>query len=371
MWAQVRQAADSFPNRPLVVVAPLLMRNFRGTRPALPANVTWHPVPPSTDSATWLLAAYQPHPDSIVLVLAHGSETAVRVRPLRLRRPLAETTLPILPAPTQVTYQPKAGQPRIRVTTGSTTYIVPVQATTPRWWVSYDAAHAPDARVLGAALQAAGSVAPIRPRLTVSTQLPPLTDSLTWLFWLRDAPVPAAWRQRVQQGMRLWQDAPAPGASVSTTLPFSSIQPPVRLLRHDTLPLHTSAWALWTDAHGSPALSVQAVGRGLLYHLHTRLAPTWSELADSPELPSQLLPLVLAPPATSTNSLDPRQLDPTQLSGNQLTPSSVVAVSSAQSGPVHDSTPLVVLAAGLLFAVERWLATRRLAQSSASSVPAA
>jgi hypothetical protein len=35
-WAQVQQAVDSFPNRPLVVVAPLSLRTFRGTRPPCP-----------------------------------------------------------------------------------------------------------------------------------------------------------------------------------------------------------------------------------------------------------------------------------------------------------------------------------------------
>ncbi|WP_167855640.1 BatA domain-containing protein [Hymenobacter fodinae] len=366
-WAQVQQAADSFPNRPLVVVAPLLLHNFRGTRPTLPANVSWRPTPTATDSVVEVVAAWQPRPDSLLLLLAHGTETGTSFRRVRLGHPASGSALRVLPAPAEVRYQEVAGKATLQIKNPGGLRTVSVQTGPSHYWISYDASHAADARVLRAALQAAGSVAPVAPRLTVSTALPTSSDSLAWLFWLRAEPVPTEWQQRVRKGLHLWQEAAGPGAPAATHVAWAE-SAPVQIQRHDTLPVPRLGWALWQDAQGGSLLSAQPLGQGRLYHLHTRLTQPWSGLADSPELPAQLLPL-LWPSATAGSALpDLRVLDPAQV---LVSPTSLAASTSAiplptERGPVHDYTPWLVLAAGILFGLERWLAARR----SAHSVPA-
>ncbi|UOQ75608.1 hypothetical protein MUN84_13025 [Hymenobacter sp. 5516J-16] len=80
------------PNRPLVVVAPLTLASFAGTRPSLPAAVQWVPLP-LPDSVTWPVAAWRPHPDSLGLLLASGVETGIAFR--RVRRSWPATSGPI------------------------------------------------------------------------------------------------------------------------------------------------------------------------------------------------------------------------------------------------------------------------------------
>jgi hypothetical protein len=46
-----------------------------------------------------------------------------------------------------------------------------------------------------------------------------------------------------------------------------------------------SAAALWTDEYGGPVLSVSRAGAGLIYRLHIRLHPDWTDLVLSPAFP--------------------------------------------------------------------------------------
>jgi hypothetical protein len=367
IWAQVQQAADSFPNRPVVVVAPLTLRSFRGTRPSLPANVTWRPTPSATDSIMQLVAAWAPHPDSLLLLVAHSTETGTTFQRVRLRRPSPGAALPVLPAPTQVRYQVAAGKPNLQIQNPERTATIPVQTAPIRVWISYDASHTAEARVVQAAVKAAGSVGPVAPNITSSTSLPTLSDSLTWLFWLRTEPVPASWQQRVRQGLHLWQAAAAPGVPTATSVSFMG-GATLRVRRHDTLPVPARGWVLWQDAQGSPLLSVQPLGKGLRYHLHTRLTQPWSELADSPELPALLLSHIWPSTTSETTLTDLRVLDPAQIMAQPVHTSALRSgnATTPDRGPVHDYTPWLVVAAGLLFGLERWLAARR----SAHSIPA-
>ncbi|TGD78472.1 BatA domain-containing protein [Hymenobacter wooponensis] len=366
-WVQVQQAVDSFPNRPLVVVAPLSLRSFRGTRPALPANVSWRPTPAAPDSTVQVVAAWQPRPDSLLLLVAHSAETGTSFRRVRLGRPTAGTTLRVLPAPAEVRYEVEAGKATLQIKRPEGTRAIPVQNGPTHFWISYDASHAADARVLRAALQAAGSVAPVAPRITFTSALPATSDSLAWLFWLRSEPVPAGWQQRVRQGLHLWQEAAAPGAITATTVGWAE-GVPVQIQRRDTLPVARSGWGIWQDAQGGNLLSAQPLGQGRLYHLHTRLTQPWSELADSPELPAQLLPLLWPSVVAESALADLRVLDPAQVVAQPVNRSASASAATipADRGPVHDYTPWLVLAAGVLFGLERWLAARR----SAHSVPA-
>ncbi|UYZ62018.1 BatA domain-containing protein [Hymenobacter weizhouensis] len=363
VWSLVRQAADSLPGRPLLVVAPTLLSDFRGTRPTLPPTVQWYPVP-APDSVVWPVAAWAVAPGRLALLLGRGSETGIHYQTLTLNRPRVGATVPVPGLPGAV-LQAGAAPGHVRITRAGASYTVPVHTRALRLHLSHDAAHTPDARVLRAALRAAGSVLPLAPRLTVSQAPPTASDSLDWLFWLRDDAVPAVWQRRIAQGLQLWQDAPAPGtvAPTSVAVPGSS-----SIVRIQRLSLPTKV-ALdedvrWTTATGQPLLIAQHQGHGRRYRLHTRLHPAWSELADSPDLPALLLPLLLPPRPPQP---DPRLLDAAQLPSVPAAPASAPPV---PAGPTRDLTPWVVLAAGLLFGAERWLAARSSVVSSPVAVPA-
>lgn len=355
LWARVAQAADSLPGRPLRVFTPPGQRWFAGNRPPLPARVTWQTVPVA-DSGRWLQAVTQVR-DSLHLVLGQGDEAATWFRTVRLAVPRAATASLTVPGLPPVQYRrDAAGRAGLRVAPDTTTHAV---MTTPvALYIYHDAAHAADARYLAAALRAAGLGLGLPPRLTVAPVPPPAAAPLTWLFWLSAAPVPAHWQQRVPQGMQLWQDAPAPGVAtlVTLTLPDPAAAP-IRLLRRDTLATKNDV-PLWTDGFGRPVLTSRAQGRGLVYHLHTRLHPAWSELTDRAELPALLLPLLQGRPAAARadyRSLASRQI---QVAADPATPPRAAAPVVAERGNVADLRPWLVLLIGLLFGLERWLARR-------------
>ncbi|UPL49270.1 BatA domain-containing protein [Hymenobacter sublimis] len=362
LWSAAQQAADSLPNRPLVVVAPLTLASFAGTRPSLPAAVQWVPLP-LPDSVTWPVAAWRPHPDSLGLLLASGGETGIAFR--RVRRSWPATSGPITGLGPGVQVQFDAEQQQFTTKNArNISQSLPFLNRPPRLAVSYDAAHASSARVLVAALRAAGSVLPLPPQLAVTTTAPAATDSLDWLFWLRDSPVPASWSARVGAGLRVWQEARGGGQAVASSFSPPGSAAPIRLLRLDTTQALNSAANIWPLATGQPLLSLRAAGTGGWYHLRTRLDPTWSELADSPELPALFLPLLLPRTTAASSFSDPRPMPLAYLQPGPAAQRPTVSAPPLRA-PERDLAPWVVGAAGVLFGLERLLASRRPSQQAA------
>ncbi|MCA8832356.1 BatA domain-containing protein [Hymenobacter pini] len=339
LWQLVRAAADSVPGRPLVVAAPLALSSFTGSRPPLPAAVRWLPVPPP-DSVRWVVSAWQTQPDSLVALVATSQETGTRFQKIRQAWPAANGSVRIGGVAAQFDAQQQALRQGVRR--------IPLYTHAPRWHVSSDADHAASARVLLAALRAVGSVLPVSPRITNGATLPP--DSLDWLFWLQNAPTPAH-LPRTQ----VWEEART-ATSVRTAFQPVGTPRPIPLLRLDTTRLR-NGFPHWLTASGQPLLSRRSPSH---WYLHTRLATGWSELADSPALPTLLLTL-LNPPATN-------QPDIRQLPASQLTAPRLAAVSGvAPTAPRRPLAPWLVLAAGILFAAERLWASRRAAVSPSTA----
>jgi len=432
--ARVRLAADSFPGQPLFVLTPGALPGFAGGRESLPTGVSWRTVP-GRAPRTWLYAATT-EADSLRLLLATSDarQTTLRTRRVARPRPGAE----LLVAGQRLRYEAANKPARLRpVFTADSgrrrdTAAVPVPVGQLRAWVCVGPGRATEARYLSAALRAAALGLPSRLMLIVSPNAPPggpaadLTASPNapfadpaaspavvpdWLFWLRDEPVPAAWRGRVRQGLRLWQEATGPGRADTTVLAgpagaggeqgeaiVISRRGPVALESGSDLASEAGAGAskkpagslagasaatlaetIWADARGRAVLSRRAEGAGARYFLCTRFDPNWSSLADSPDLPARLLD-VLAPVPEIDPSLaapDQRQLDPAQLPG-QLTPRVATqlpkpgtvagAARAAQPLPptrqTHELRPWLVLLAALLFGLERALAGRQVARAS-------
>jgi len=367
-WERIRQAADTFAGQPLYVLTPATLRGAQGTHGTLPANLTWQTLPLTTES-TWLQAATGSH-DSLRLLLGRSTERQTTFRTVAVARPAAGQNLTGLALPPLRYDTPASGQPQVQplpataADSGRAQPAVPVSPAALRVWVYTTPAYAQDARYLRAALRAASAGLPGPLALTVASTSPDPASAPDWLFWLSAAPVPAAWRGRVGQGLHLWQSATGPGVADTTALAAPGLEEAalVSIWRRAKQPASPAAEPLWTDGLGRPVLTRQVQGQGVVYQFTTRLNPTWSELPDSPALPALLLgvlrPEPTGPALARLGAHDQRRLDPAQLPA----PATKVAGPPAPTAfRLLDLRPWLVLAAGVLLALERWLATRRMA----------
>ena len=372
-WERIRQAADTFASQPLYVLTPATLRSAQGTHGALPENLTWQTLPLPTET-TWLQEASGSR-DSLRLLLGRSTEHQTTFRTIAVARPAAgqKLTGPALPPLRYET--PGNGQPQVQplpatpADSGQAQPAVPVRPAALRVWVYTTPAYAQDAHYLRAALRAASAGLPGPLALTVAPTLPDAASAPDWLFWLSAAPVPEAWRGRVRQGLHLWQSAAGPGAPDTTALAALALDEatPVSIWRRAGQPAGTVGEPLWTDGLGRPVLARQTQGQGAFYQFTTRFNTAWSELPDSPALPALLLgvlrPDLAGAELARLGAHDQRRLDPAQLPA----PATKVAGPPAPMAfQLLDLRPWLVLAAGLLLALERWLAGRRVALTSPS-----
>ncbi|WP_310391429.1 BatA domain-containing protein [Hymenobacter sp.] len=390
-WARVAQAAGTFPGQPLYVVSPASLRDLQGPHPPLAATITWQTLPtPST--TTWLQAAAL-GADSLRLLLGRSNETQTAFQLVSVARPLPGAVVPA------------GGLPPLRFETGAAggrlQYIgsklaareaqppVPVRSRPLRVVIYATAPYAADARYLRAGLRAAATGLPVPLALSTAAAPPNPATAPDWLFWLADAPLPAAWNAAVRRGTRVWQEATGPGVADNAQLePAAANETPVAVRRRNSpQPRQAVGRPLWADGRGRAVLSRRDAGQGAVYRLHTRLTPPWSELGDSPVLPARLLALLQpeltdadAPAATALDQAlaaqDRRALDPAQISasarpavpGPPATVPPPVATNAVPSVFYFTNLrPWLVLVAGLLFALERLLARRREAQVSSAT----
>ena len=371
-WARIQQAAASFPGQPLLAVTPAALRGLGGPHPALPASLTWQPIPTRT-AATWLQAAAA-SADSLRLLLGQSDEKQTTFRVVRVARPQPGTTVAAARLP-PLRYETVAGTPQLRpmvADSGLAAPAVPVRTGPMRVVLFAPASAAEEARYLRAALRAAAVGLPAPLALTSSPTEPDPASAPDWLFWLSDSPVPAAWRAQVPRGLHLWQEAAGPGVADTATLATAETAgaPPILLTRRGRLALPAGSQSRWADGRGRAVLTELLKEKGVSYQLTTRLSPAWSTLAESPALPALLLDLLATPPQLGTDLLltahDQRRLDPTQL------PARLVRRAGNSAAPplayrFTDLRPWLVLLVALLVGLERWLAGRRAVSSPLST----
>ncbi|MBF9237312.1 BatA domain-containing protein [Hymenobacter sp. BT683] len=380
LWARVQQASQSFPSQPLYVLTPAALRGFRGIQPRLPATVTWQ-VLPTGASDTWLQAAAQ-RGDSLRLLVGQSSESQTAFRTTSVARPRPGGVVRLAGLPPFELVTSTAGdqlRPLTPTADSATNKVrtVAIRSQPIRITIYATPAYAADARYLQAGLRAAaaGLLAPLV--LTTTTSAPGAVTPPDWLFWLSDAPLPAAWNTAVSQGTQVWQEASGPGVAAPARLAVvSADEVPATVFRRSAAPNVStdSSFSLWTDGLGRAVLSRLAQGRGAHYYLATHLNPAWSDLADNPSLPARLLAL-LQPEITDENaparltldealaSHDQRALDPAQLKLVGPVPTANAVAPTTSGSRQTDLRPWLVLAALLLFAIERLLAHRRAAQA--------
>ena len=376
LWARVRQATATFAGQPLYVVTPAALPGFAGSHNPLPAKLTWHTLPDTTTSS-WLAAAEQAG-DSLQLLVGRSNETQTTFRRKNINKQhdASEIRLAGL-APLRFRLNKSGGKDLVLVPAslpaesaeGVSIEVVPMVIE-----IYATPTYAADARYLEAALRAAATGMALRPRLR-RVKTPPANLGRGWTFWLSDEPLPPLWQQQVREGAHLWRVAAGPGvadtAQLATTQTWAAA--PVTMFRRGTGVSPGSDLPLWADGQGRAVLARHTVGTGGLYQLHTRLNPTWSTLADDPQLPARLLRLLqpelndaieTAPSrlAQAEAAHDRRALDPAQLPAGRPTAPPLRGTQRPSAAPafrITDLRPWLVLLAGLLLLLERLLARRR------------
>lgn len=379
LWARVEQAAAAFAGQPLYVVAPAALAGFEGSHRPLRANITWQALA-DTATATWLAAA-DVVGDSLHLLVGRSSETQTTFRRQKVGQQLPFGQRIRVAGLAPLRFQPSTVGDKNPVlipanaapglAAGVVVRVLPMIIeiySTPEY--------AADARYLEAALRAA-AVGLTIPPLLHRVKARPANIASGWTFWLSNEPLPQEWQKDRRNEAHVWQEAAGPGvadtARLATSAPDAT---PVTIFRRGTGASPKAARPLWADGQGRAVLTRQALGQGAIYRLNTRLNPKWSTLADDPALPAHLLallqpastddwaaPAVQAAPTAAAH--DHRALDPTQLilsrrpSITEKNPLQSQDSASAQAFRFTDLRPWLVLAAGLLFLLERLLARRR------------
>ncbi|MET4075610.1 BatA domain-containing protein [Hymenobacter sp. UYCo722] len=377
-WARVQQAVAAFPGQPLLVVTGAGLRNFGGSHAPLPAAVRWQ-VLPDTTSTAWLASAAQMG-DTLSLLVGRSKENQTTFRRKKARKPQGGQLLqvPGLP-PFRLQLNKNGGTNFVLKPALGADREIDLEAAPTEISIYATPEFAADARYLEAALRAAGTALALPPRLRRLAASPAHLQA-DWTFWLSAEPLPLDWQESTRKYARhLWLEAPGPGladtSSLAVTKPGATA---VTVLRRDARPPAPGLETVWADGRGRAILSRQALGRGSVYQLHTRLNPIWSELANDPQLPARLLALLQPDPTDNFNAPqtrlaeaeaahDRRALAPAQLPAASASAALPAATSTPPPGfRTTDLRPWLVLLAGLLLLVERLLAARREAKTFSS-----
>ncbi|AIZ62896.1 hypothetical protein PK28_02890 [Hymenobacter sp. DG25B] len=360
LWARLQQATDSFPQGRLWAFTSVRLRNFQGGRPALPRRLAWTAVP-LDDSVTWVQAAFRPSPTTLTLLLGRSAENRTTFR--TITRPVSSQPIAV-PGLGNWQYQASAD----RALLVSATDTIPVRTDAWHVWVRAAPSYTEEARHMRAALRAAALGVAMPLQLTVSADVPPPAKPLDWVFWLTDEPLPAQLQARMATGLHIWQVAAGPGKVATTHFAPFPEGPVVSIQRRGEAAAPDGSLALWADATGRPLLSYTPAQKGGYYQLHTRLQAGWSELGETAELPALLLPL-LSPNPTLLPAHDYRALPAAPLQRFADTPPSAQPV-MAKSPVALDLRVWWILAAGIVWAIERLVASRqaRLSAVKASAV---
>lgn len=311
---------------------------FAGTRPeTILQHIRWIPV--ATDkSITWLQAAIQTSPDSLLLLLGHSSregtsyskyKAAVSAQSINLS---GNQQLQRQQDSLQATFSGHSSKVRV--------HTEPLQVA-----ILSDEAQQAEVRYLRAAIQAISSYTGL------PIQVKADTAQADWVFWLRNEPLPQSIHQQVRQGLQVWVQQGQKPESIKTSFTGAG-GASIKMHQLNQQPPQQQNQA-WTASNGEPILYAEAIGLGKVYTFRSGFSPAWSELGQSAQLPELLLPLLLPQPQAT---YDYRALDE-----QQLLPQAYMKAAPASTAKTAQ-TPLLkwfVLAAFALFLIERIIASRR------------
>ncbi|WP_025608528.1 BatA domain-containing protein [Pontibacter actiniarum] len=315
---------------------------FAGARPeAIPENIRWIPVA-TTTTADWLQAAVQTSPDSLLLLIGQSTREDVSYSRYRIK---ASTQSINLSENQSLKLRLKGDS--LLASTGNTSSQVKIQAEPLQVAVLASKSQQAEVKYLRAALQAISSYT------SQPINLKPDITNADWLFWLQEEELPTSIKQAVSRGQNVWVQQRAKSSGLKASMATAAGNE-VLVRQVSTGSSAADATAIWTTQAIDALLSAQQIGSGRLYTFRSGFGPAWSELGESGQLPGLLLPLLF--PQAEAARYDMRALDE-----QQLMPTATATLMKAAT-PEAEHAPLlkwVVLAAFMLFLIERFIAGRR------------
>ncbi|GAB3541503.1 hypothetical protein GCM10027443_40880 [Pontibacter brevis] len=318
-------------------------RYYAGTRPAaVSENIRWIPVA-SEATATWLQTAVQTPSDSLLLFIGNGTREGITYS--RHFVPATAQSITVNNKQVQLQRQDDTLQATLP---GKNISQVRVQTEPLSVAVFADEAQQPELRYLQAALGAISSYTELPIAITTAQD-----TTADWVFWLQGGQVPAQLQQQVaEQGLKLWMQSPAEPRTIKASLTTNGEEVAVNQVSETAA--EDAQQTIWATHSGEALLTVQQSGKGLIYHFRSGFSPAWSGLGQSAQLPELLLPLLF--PTQEAGKYDVRALDEQQLKPVRELAVTTVAEPEAQRVSL---LPWVVLAAFVLFLIERFIAGRR------------
>ncbi|MFD3002880.1 BatA domain-containing protein [Pontibacter toksunensis] len=318
-------------------------RYFSGTRPdAIPENIRWIPVA-SEATANRLQTAVQTSSDSLLLFIGSGTREGITYS----RFHVPATAQSITVNNQQLQLQRKADTLQV-VFPDKSISKAKVQTDPLHIVILADEAQQPEVRYLQAAINAISSYTKLPIYITTAQD-----TAADWVFWLQSEEVPVQLRQQVaEQGLKLWVQSASEPKTIKASLATTGEAVGVHQLSNAVA--EDAQAAIWTTDNGEALLTVQQSGKGFIYRFQSGFSPDWSGLGQSTQLPELLLPVLF--PQQEGGKYDVRALDEQQLKPAQKVAVFVPEVPEAQRIAL---LPWVVLAAFVLFLIERSLAGRR------------
>ncbi|MBC5775751.1 BatA domain-containing protein [Pontibacter sp. KCTC 32443] len=312
---------------------------FAGSRPeTLPQHIRWIPVA-TDESITWLQAAIQIKPDSLLLILGHSSREGTTYS--RYKTAASAQSINLV-GNQQVQLQRQ--QDSLQATIAGNSSKVRIQTAPLQITILADKGQQTETPYLKAAIQAISSYTGL------PIQIKADTINADWIFWLRNEQLPENIVRQVKQGLQVWIQQSQKPQLIKTSLTGAG---GTTIKAHQLSPLQPYQNQVWAAANGEPVLYSKAIERGRVYTFRSGFAPAWSELGQSAQLPELLLPLLLPQPLAKYDfrAMDEQQLLPAKREQ--------VAVSGTSQTDQVLLLKWFVLAAFILFLIERSIASRR------------
>ena len=370
VWSLLREVDARVPaGSTIAVFATNRIPRLRGERPAMQhCTVEWiEAAPDEAERAVWISSARASKRASdaareVRVIVA--TSTAAGLQRVAVSLPAAPGTT-VLPEPLSA-YRVEVAltddaKLSVRVTGGTTgagEWLSIADERPLRVAVLHDAERSEDARFVRAALVAAAEAS--RREITFDPDI----RGADWIVWLNDqAPPPEVLNEVTNRGTTLLSDAEnSRAARISTVTSIAAPALPEAIpLFHRVAPSPDPGVAIWSDAFGTPLLSMKQEGRGRSFRFFSRFHPDWNDLPQSSALAAALRSLFFDThrEAQGTRSQDLRRADPTQ--GPPAQPASAEAAAEvrlATSGEIVDLHRTLWVLCLLLFALERLLSHR-------------
>jgi hypothetical protein len=350
-WSLLREATQVLPDRAEVfLLTGERLASLKGERPVTSFRVNWLTFPDADTTSTWIQETYFTGTDSLRVVWGESQPTGNQLRISTL--PARMGSFP-QPAGQTLHLTTANGAASVRLNGGNA---APVDTAITRINLYYDTRYSSDVGYLQTALQAISRFTGRNMVVTTTSGPDKIPFPEGMIFWLSHAPFPENDAPKTRVLFRYPLSDSTQNISTWLEWPIVSARP-VRVFRQFTGKI--SGVPVWRNGFGEPLLSRDDKGSPATYCFNSRFSPQWNDLAWSPAFPEALLSLLRTslwePRSKPTRFTDLRGVD-----ARQLLPRS--GGGKTDSTPDADIVPLrepLLLAALLLFALERWLSHRQ------------